>query len=435
MLSSNRNERVSCVGTFSVHYVKETEEFVNRFSFYALVIFFFSLPWQDIVKLPGGSVFSVSRLVGLALIVAGLGATFRRGTLRLRIPALTLVLTVSFVLWAGVGTLWNTVNPTSATLSATIYLQLAVMAILVWQLCRNVRDHRILLQAYVLGAYVVAGKIAFDYVTNPFVPNSSQSMERYAGIGDSPNGIAAAIALALPLAWFLGHFWARGLLRWVNYLYLPLAIFAIILTASRGGFLTALTGLMVVPLTFKHLGGGSRIAVIVFALLSAGFIASTIPIANFTRLTEASSEISDGDLTGRGSIWRAGLQLYTRSPVVGIGTGSFMSSVKPILGHGAPAHNAFLNILVELGVIGLGLYLANFLVVLRPLLRLPGPEKMFYLCFWLALVVSMIPSNVEDAQYVWGLLTLMATRQAYTIWLPSSGGEQVADTGRVARST
>ena len=30
---------------------------VNRFSFYALVIFFFSLPWQDIVKLPGSNVF------------------------------------------------------------------------------------------------------------------------------------------------------------------------------------------------------------------------------------------------------------------------------------------------------------------------------------------------------------------------------------------
>ncbi len=369
--------------------------------------------------MPGGGALSISRLVGLALIVAGLGATLRRGTLRLRVPAVTLLITVAFALWAGMGSLWNTVNPLSAVLAAAIYAQLAIMAILIWQLCRNVQDHRILLQAYVLGAYIIAGKIAFDYLTNPFVPNSAQSMERYTALGGNPNGVAAAIALALPLAWYLGNFWARGLLRWLNYFYLPLAIFAVILTASRGGFLVALAGLLVVPLTFGHLPAKSRVIVVVFALLSAGFIASTIPLANFTRLTEASSEISEGDLTGRGSIWKAGLQVYTGSPILGIGTGGFPQAVKPILGRGAPAHNAFLTVLVELGVIGLGLYIVNFLVVLRPLLKLPGPEKMLYLCFWLALVVSMLPSNVEDAQYVWALLTLMATRQAYTLRLPS----------------
>ena len=80
---------------------------MNRFSFYALVIFFFSLPWQDIVALPGGSFLSVSRIVGLILIVAGLGATLRRGTLRLRVPAATLVLTVLFAFWAVCGSLWS----------------------------------------------------------------------------------------------------------------------------------------------------------------------------------------------------------------------------------------------------------------------------------------------------------------------------------------
>ena len=43
---------------------------------------------------------------------------------------------------------------------------------------------------------------------------------------------------------------------------------------------------------------------------------------------------------------------------------------------------------------------------------------MLYLCLWLALVVSMLPSNVEDAQYVWALLIIMATRRAYVLRLP-----------------
>ena len=77
--------------------------------------------------------------------------------------------------------------------------------------------------------------------------------------------------------------------------------------------------------------------------------------------------------------------------------------------------------LIELGAVGFALFTLNFVIVLVPLLRLPGPEPMFYGCLWLALVVSMLPSNVEDAQYVWALLTLMATRQAYTVRVPGLG--------------
>jgi len=400
---------------------------VNRFSFYALVIFFFSLPWQDFVTLPGGSFLSVSRLIGLILIVAGLGATLRRGALRLRVPAATLILTVLFAFWAVCGTLWSSGSAGGVAISAVTYVQLAVMALLIWQLCRNLPDHRTLLQAYVLGTYIVAGQIAVQYITNPFVPNSTQSMERYTGLGTNPNGVATAIALALPVAWYLGHFWARGLLRWLNYLYLPLALFAIILTASRGGFLVGLVGLMVVPLTFRRLPPRAKAATLVFAVLSVGAIAATIPLANFTRIAETSSEISDGDVSSRGAIWQAGLQLYTGSPIIGIGTGSFVSSVEPLLGRRINAHNAFLKILIEMGVIGFLIFTVNFFVVLRPLLRLPGPEKMFYLCLWAALVVSMLPSNVEDAQYVWALLTLMATRQAYVLRLPSSGTASILE--------
>ncbi len=400
---------------------------VNRLSFYALVIFFFSLPWQDIVKLPGSNIFSVSRLVGLVLVIAGLGVTLQRGTLRLRVPAVTTVLTVMFALWAVCGSLWSSGGRSSTTVLALTYVQLAVMALLIWQLCRTLQDHRTLLQAYVLGAYIVAGQIAVQYLTHPFAPNSTQSMERYTGLGGNPNNTAAAVALALPIAWYLGHFWARGLLRWLNYLYLPLAIFAIILTASRGGFLVALVGLMVVPLTFRQLPPRARVTTFVFALLSVGIIVTVVPLANFSRIAQTSSEISDGNVSNRGVIWKAGLQLYTESPVIGIGTGSFLSAVGPVLGYRIPAHNAFLLVLVEMGIIGFLLFTVNFLVVLWPLLRLRGPEKLLYLCLWLALVVSMLPSNVEDSQYVWGFLTLMATRQAYTLRLSGLNSRMDAD--------
>lgn len=378
-------------------------------------MFFFSLPLQDVINLPGSSTFSISRLTGLLLIVAAVGATLSRSTLRLRVPALTLIFTGLFCAWAVLGSIGNLWNPGGALIKASTFAQLAVMVVIIWQLCRTEADHHALLQAFVIGAYVVAGRIVFDYATNPFVPTSEQSIERYTGLGNSPNGIAANIALALPMAYFLGSFRSRGLWRWLNYLYLPVALFGIILTASRGGFVVALAGLMVIPLTLGALRRGGRVAVIVGTVVAAVALLAVVPVGNFERIAETSSEISEGNVSNRSQIWAGGLELYRQSPLVGIGTGSFGRAIEPVLGYSIAAHNAFLVVLIESGVVGFVLFTLNFVIVLLPLLGLPGPERIFYACLWLALVVSMLPSNVEDAQYVWALLTLMATRRAYTV--------------------
>ena len=403
---------------------------MHRFSFYALVLFFFSLPWQDIVALPGGTTFSVARIVGLFLIAAAVVATLSRGSVRLRVPALTLILTWLFCAWvalSGVGSLWS---PTGAFVKTTTYVQLAVMATIIWQLCRTEQQHVALLQAFVIGAYVIAGRLVYDFATNPFVPNAAQSFERYVGLGGNPNGVAAIMALALPMAYFLGAFRSRGGWRWLNLLYLPLAVFGIILTASRGGFLIALTGLLVVPLTAGYLRRSGRVAVVIGAVAVVAGLAPFVPAANFSRIAETSSEVSEGNVSNRSQIWAGGLKLYQTSPLIGVGTGSFSRAIEPVLGYSIAAHNAFLIVLIETGVVGFALFVLNFVIVLAPLLGLPGPERLFYGCLWLALVVSMLPSNVEDAQYVWALLTLMATRRAYTARL--AGLPRVSEPDRPA---
>ncbi len=390
-----------------------------RFGFYTLIFFVFSLPLQDVIQLPGGPTLSVSRIVALVLIAGAMGATLSRGVMRLRLPAVTIALTVLFALWAVASNLWNVWNPLLGIVTSLTYLQLAVMSILIWQLCRTTSDHMTLLQVFVLGSSILTGQIVYEFLTNPFVANSQSSLQRYTSFGGNPNGLAAIMALSLPIAWFLANFWSRGLLRWLNFAYLPAGILGVILTASRGGFVTAVVGLLIIPMTFPYLKRGSRIGVAVFVVLAGTLLYSLIPPGNFARLSQTSDEISSGNVSNRSQIWAAGLRLYPESPIVGTGTGSFATAVLPILGYSMPAHNAWLLVLVEMGIIGFVLYVGNFIIVLLPLIRLPGPDKMLYLCLWLALVVSMLPSNVEDAQHVWALLTIMATRRAYVLRLPS----------------
>lgn len=60
------------------------------------------------------------------------------------------------------------------------------------------------------------------------------------------------------------------------------------------------------------------------------------------------------------------------------------------------------------------------MMVLLPLLRFPACEQMVYCFLWLALV-SLLPSNHEDAQHVWALLVMLTTRSTFVllfqVWL------------------
>lgn len=385
---------------------------MRNLPFIALVAFIFSIPWQDVVFLPGN--FAVSRILGIVLIFAGLGSMVRGGVLKIRRPSLMVGFTVLFVVWALFSSLWS-INVGGGLFTSLIYIQLAIMVFLVWQLCRTEQQHRILLQAFVLGAYVLAGSTVYGYLTNPFVANSMQSYERYTGIGGNANGIAAIMALAIAIAWYLSVVQHNSLLRWINLIYVPTAVLGVILTASRGGAIIAVISLAVIPFTFGHTNLVRKITVSLTLIIMTIVVINLIPAANFERLAETSTEITEGNVSNRSQIWEAGLQAYSETPFLGIGIGSFREAVTPILGYSIPAHNAYILILTEMGPVGLALFLLAFLVTLLPLLRLPSPDRAFYIILWLALAVSILPSNDENAQHVWALLALMTTRSAYVL--------------------
>lgn len=380
--------------------------------FSILAAFIFSIPWQDVVYVPGS--LPISRILGVLLIVAGLGSMLRGRSIKLRNPSLMLFLAVLFVFWAVLSNLW-TINVSRGLTQSLIYVQLVIMVWLIWELCRTKKQHLILVQAFVLGAYVLAGSTVYGFLTNPFEPNSMQSMERYTGIGGNPNDIGAIMALALPMAWHLSLLQRSGWLRWLNLSYLPVAVLGVVLTASRGGAVIAVVGLAAIPLTYNYANRSRRIVFAVALGIMAIVVFNLVPPENFLRLAATSAEISEGNVSNRSQIWQAGLEAYSEQPLLGVGVGSFSQATTPFLGYRAVAHNVFVNILTEMGVVGLTLFVSLILVTLLPLLRLPAPDRIVYSFLWLALVISLLPSNHEDAQHVWALLVILTTRSAYIL--------------------
>mgnify|MGYP001591776595 CR=1 FL=1 len=136
------------------------------------------------------------------------------------------------------------------------------------------------------------------------------------------------------------------------------------------------------------------------------------------RLATISSELTRGTLHNRTLIWKAGLKVLKSRPVVGVGVGAYPEAVRPALGtpgvpgHQYVAHNSFLSVLVEGGLIGFGLYglllgtLAVFIWTMR------ATERALWSVVLAVWVVGVSTLTWEHYKPSWLLMALIMTEWA-----------------------
>jgi O-antigen ligase len=374
-------------------------------TFWLLVVFVGSIPSENGVTLAG--IGSLTRFIGILALGLGVLSLVRRNTLNLRSPALFLAAAALFVLWQTLSYYWSLVP--SVTVSRTVtYAQLLIMVWLIWEFARSERQRLILMQGFVVGVYVIIG-IALQTLLSP-----GGAEFRNVGTAFNPNGFAVVTALAIPMAWRLTFSWRRGWLYWLNLLFLPAAALGIILAASRGGLITSLVALLVIPLTFAKLTPLRRLGLTL--LIGFMVVGATIYVpvlfpdlqVNIERLSATSEEVQEGDLTGRRDIWAAGLQVFADHPYVGVGSGAFRQAIEPIYGRALGAHNAFVSVLVELGIVGILLWLAMLGLLVYGILKVETPYRLFNLVLFATLIVAMLPTNSENDKFAWFVMSLIA---------------------------
>ncbi len=158
----------------------------------------------------------------------------------------------------------------------------------------------------------------------------------------------------------------------------------IVLSGSRGGIIAIGTALIV----WTVFGGRWRMRVLVggvaVAFLLVGYIntaASPATQARIATLTEGESFGKSGG-TGRTDIWRVGLRAYDDHPTKGSGIGTYTAATPRYLARPGlvrrgdfftetpkVAHNTYLHILVEIGTVGLALFIGIVLVCLAAAVR------------------------------------------------------------------
>jgi O-antigen ligase len=370
---------------------------MSSIAYAALWVFIFSVPWEKMLALPGVSI--IARATGATALGLTVLSVVMSG--RLRRWHLFHVAAVLFWAWAGLE-LFLFHFGERLPYKFWTYGQLILVLWMIWELAPTEARIRGLLTAFVLGAYLAA------FETFKVYRRDVGALRRFSAGGLDGNDLAMVLALALPMAWYLGMTYRQPLLRWACRLYLPIGVLTVGLTGSRGGMLATTVALLVVPLSMTRLSPG-RLMTAAVMLTAAGVLAvAYVPQTLIERLATTQSEVQGGRFGGRGKLWEAGLEVLPANPVFGVGTGGYKAAITPKLGPAAQvAHNSYLSVLIEHGIVGFVLYMMMFVAAFRSILKLPVLERRFALVLLATLVIAMLPLTWEDRRPAWFVLAAL----------------------------
>jgi O-antigen ligase len=375
--------------------------------------------------LPTAGVLSLTKVIGLLLLLSWVavitvgGRTARRSELFSH-PWLLYVLLL-FGAWIALSATWA--EERGAALTGLVqFIPLAALFLIVFTAVRTRGQAVAVIAAFTVGAIVSA---AYGLA----VPTDPTATDRLSGGAGNANETAAALVAGATLLGALAAGLRRQpVLRLVATAGVPFLVFGIFLTLSRGG-LVAMGAALIATIAFAGRWRPQAVGVAIVGVLSAVvYFGAFAPAGAKDRVTAL-----DGG-TGRTDVWTVGWRMVEDHPVRGIGNGNFANtSVHYLLRPGAivrddfiidtpkVAHNSYLEVLAELGIVGLALFLTVLgfalacIVRAARLFRRLGDRQMELLsrALFVALVGLLASDFFGSRQYEKQLWLLLALGPAF----------------------
>jgi len=252
---------------------------------------------------------------------------------------------------------------------------------------------------------------------------SPQMRGFFLAIGLHANDLGRLFAIAYALLLFTWWEAKSPALKTLLFLTMGVLSLALLLTFSRGAFV----GFLLVNALF--LAWKFNAKTLALAIGAAAICALFMPGYVYNRVLLGVGESADAVSAGRiDGIWLPLLPETLKSPIWGNGLGSIMWSFPMQIGSmlvvGHP-HNAFLETLLDMGVVGLGLLLAYFLHVWRGFRALGSnaflsPEMRGFfqgataglMCFMITGLFGSSLRPESEAAYLWMAIGMMYGLQA-----------------------
>jgi O-antigen ligase len=381
---------------------------MRKLPYILLIGFVFTIPWSGIFILEGMG--TLNRLIGLLLVGMAILYIFLKKHVK-EPPVLVWSLTIylAFVLFSYI---WSINGPSTISRFVT-GIQLLAMVWLIWQLCNTENEKILLLISFIAGQYVAILYMLFLFFTDQFT-SYRVSLENF-----DPNNLATTLALGVPISVFLLNKSKYLAVQTLMLLYTPLAFYCVILTASRGGLIIILIGMIAFPLYFRLFDTRRRVLVslgiifiMMFIILNRDSLISNLE-RNIERLSSTAEMMQEGRLSGRERIWKAGFEVYKENPIIGVGAGGFRHAVEQHLYRQWAPHNAYISILVDVGIIGFILFVLSFIVTFSPIMNYSIDIKILNTMLLAMLLIGMVNLGWEFHRITWLILAILTLFGGY----------------------
>ncbi len=387
-------------------------------------LFLFLVPFQEHPIL-GAQLFHVGpfpitpiKVVGIFLVAATILAPRPRDAAP-RPGAGTLVLFAAFALFQVLGTTLSSLSfPTtdaSTLLSFAILLFATSMLISTQNRLQN--TIRVIVLVETFASTWLYKQYYIYHWPRPLGPSAD------------PNYEALSLVMTVPLAIWLASYEERNLWKWVGRICTPILAFAVFVSQSRGGLLALIVMAALAWMNSQHkmrLVVGFTLAVAVMFAIGPEMMIKRIQQIQIQGQAETGAEVST---RARVELARAGVLMMEAHPVFGVGLGQFQPSefqYNPLLisleAHPHIAHNTYVQLGAEGGILTLALYLAILGVTLASCRKaektpgVPDATAALALAFQVGLIGIMVAEFFLTAQYikeVWVFISL--TPNLYTI--------------------
>ncbi len=365
-----------------------------------LVLYAFAVPWQYALDL-GEPLGNVARIAGVLLLLVAIPAVLARRAWRP--PGLLPSLIFLFFLYLSATYLWS-IDPLTTLNKIRAYFQVMMVVWIGWEFLETPAHARHFLRAILLGSILLALLTLFNFTSVATTAVIQQS--RFTASGQDPNDVARFLDLVFPIAALLLAEDHSIVIRMLAAAYLPLGLLAVVLTASRGGFLGAIVALLAAFFLLAR-WRPTAAATVAFALAALSTVAAFfVPPETFARLATIPAQFAALDFNDRFGIWTSGAQAFAHAPWLGYGAGNY--SLASGLATEDTAHNTFMALLVMGGLVAATLLFAILIATLRSILRASGLTRIAFLAVLVVWIVTASVGSVEENRMTWLLFACFA---------------------------
>lgn len=345
---------------------------ILRWPYLGVAVTLASLPLADILpEISWAS--SVVVLLGGVTLVSFLLSQFRlkrvAAQVRSKISS-TLVLGFLFVLWMVISNPSAAINPASdGRIWIVTFIQLWVFAWLTASLFDNLQKIDILMYFFVGAAFISAVYAGFQGV----IGSSIQASVRAVGLAEGANSAARYFLIAMMFTLFLYPRQRNKILKSLLLGAFAVLLYGVLLTISRTGLVLLVGGMgLFIIRNFQSRRKAQSIIVLLLALFVVWFFAENI--INLSKSILPSILAGTDTIGLRYGLWQAGIRMWLAHPIVGVGIGQFGEKLVhygwdllPIHDLRLSAHNMYIAVLSETGIIGLFFFLMMFVLALKDL--------------------------------------------------------------------